>query len=808
VYIQDPSGNNVVGTLAPTSDASAFTFTASVPYAYSNTYKLYVTSGAKDASGNGLNTSGLPLLITTRAATHTVTLTSVGNGTVTSNAADLAKVTDGTDVIFTITPSTGHHLVDVKLDGTTQVVTGNSYILNNVIINHTVTVTFAINTYTLASSVIGENGTVITSNSTPSFGDSPSVSIIPATGYILDILTDNGVDVSGSVISNVYTISSISQNRTVVASFRKLNLVVTQPESGTGTVALSGTTIPVGTVYILYGGSQTFDIIPANGYVLSSITYNGAAVSPVPTLTSGKYVYSVTSVSTDSTLKVAFKLVKYFMTMTTDGNGSISSPYAQIDSATGKTFVNYNGSATFTVQSKPGFVLKTMMISGVPVATTLISQVKDAVTGKYQYTYSYILTGITTDITVDATFEAKYTISATSGTNGSISPSGTQDYLPGTSPAYTFTPASDQYQVASVLVDGIAVTPIASSYTFTNLAIDHTIAVTFGSKQFTVAAAPGTANGSILPLSTVVQFGGSVDVTITPLPGYYIKDILKKIITDPASGTASSVLEMTQLTVSGDRTLKLSDIRNNYEISAVFEKKTFIISTTPLATGGTITASTTTPEYNGSVIFTISPDSGYNLLDLTDNGASVKSRLVNNKYELNNITADHIVLATFTGVSSTITSSVNNAAFGSITPSGTTRVNYGASQKYQITATAGAVLDDLLVDGVSNKGQVDATGAYTFSNVTAAHTIVANFIAAGTVAYPDGDINDDKKTDIADALLALKMSVGIITPTAAEKLHGDVGPMNNLNKPVPDGKIDIDDVVVLLQRAVGNIPAW
>lgn len=66
---------------------------------------------------------------------------------------------------------------------------------------------------------------------------------------------------------------------------------------------------------------------------------------------------------------------------------------------------------------------------------------------------------------------------------------------------------------------------------------------------------------------------------------------------------------------------------------------------------------------------------------------------------------------------------------GSITPSGTITVNSGASQVYSITPAAGNVIQSVLVDGVS----VGAVPTYTFSNVTANHTITASFIPATKV---------------------------------------------------------------------------
>ncbi len=71
---------------------------------------------------------------------------------------------------------------------------------------------------------------------------------------------------------------------------------------------------------------------------------------------------------------------------------------------------------------------------------------------------------------------------------------------------------------------------------------------------------------------------------------------------------------------------------------------------------------------------------------------------------------------------------------------------------------------------------------------------------------PDGDFNLDGRVDIADALECLKVAVGRQTPTAAQLLHGDVGPLQG-GKPQPDGKIDISDAVVILEKVVG-ISTW
>ena len=70
----------------------------------------------------------------------------------------------------------------------------------------------------------------------------------------------------------------------------------------------------------------------------------------------------------------------------------------------------------------------------------------------------------------------------------------------------------------------------------------------------------------------------------------------------------------------------------------------------------------------------------------------------------------------------------------------------------------------------------------------------------------DGDINGDGTVDIKDALKALRVSAKLDAPASfGEMLHGDVAPMVRFES-IPDGKIDLDDVVVILNKALGLIP--
>jgi len=84
---------------------------------------------------------------------------------------------------------------------------------------------------------------------------------------------------------------------------------------------------------------------------------------------------------------------------------------------------------------------------------------------------------------------------------------------------------------------------------------------------------------------------------------------------------------------------------------------------------------------------------------------------------------------------------------GTISPSDAVVVNSGASQAFTITPNAGYAVDDVLVDGIS----VGAVSSHTFANVTADHTIHADFVEV------TGDLGDliDEALDAGEDTLVL-----------------------------------------------------
>lgn len=147
--------------------------------------------------------------------------------------------------------------------------------------------------------------------------------------------------------------------------------------------------------------------------------------------------------------------------------------------------------------------------------------------------------------------------------------------------------------------------------------------------------------------------------------------------------------------------------------------------TASAGSGGAISpAGATVVNENTNRAYTITPNTGYHVVGVTVDGVSQGAIT---SYTFTNVTANHTIAATFALNTYTITSSAG--ANGSISPTGATAVNHGSNQSYTITPNSGYAIAAVTVDGVSQ----GAVSSYTFSNVTAAHTISATFVASGYV---------------------------------------------------------------------------
>jgi hypothetical protein len=113
-----------------------------------------------------------------------------------------------------------------------------------------------------------------------------------------------------------------------------------------------------------------------------------------------------------------------------------------------------------------------------------------------------------------------HTITASCGPNGTVSPSGAVAVEDGADQTFTITPGSSS-QLVTLTVDGAPVA-LAPTYTFNNVATDHTIVATFtgSTTSSTFYFAEGSCRPNFDPYICIQNPGGSdASVTITYMKG-------------------------------------------------------------------------------------------------------------------------------------------------------------------------------------------------------------------------------------------------------------------------------------------------
>jgi hypothetical protein len=116
-----------------------------------------------------------------------------------------------------------------------------------------------------------------------------------------------------------------------------------------------------------------------------------------------------------------------------------------------------------------------------------------------------------------------YSITASAGTGGSISPSGATSVASGGSKAYTITPNTG-YKIADVKVDGASI-GAASTYTFSNITSGHTISAAFASAASLSTGNVTTGDGGSGTLKSGVTKSGYGITASLPVTASYVSGI-------------------------------------------------------------------------------------------------------------------------------------------------------------------------------------------------------------------------------------------------------------------------------------------
>lgn len=586
----------------------------------------------------------------------------------------------------------------------------------------------------------GANGTAIPyGNVTVASGSDYTIHILPNVGYHVASILVNGIQVMGEDLTNAnvfdYTLHNITAaNTTVYVNFTANNVVVSKYVNST---VPFGHFVPATPETVPYGGSTTLTFVADNHYHLSSLLVsdyeyagdntltNAVDVLPYATRTGNTYTYALNNIYHNKSVLANIRIDTVGLFYTVYGHGVIENTY--VTDATSPVpahfgrYVDYGSTVMATIVPAIGYHVESVTINGV----------------NYGAIEAYQFANITEDQNVVVVFAPNtYTVTTNGYGPGMVSPGATFVYDPANTYVFSATPITG-YRIASVLRNNVPLTIADPEATFTDtlnpILNDYHYEVAFNPMDYNVTATCG-ANGHITPIGvSAYHYNNQAVYTVTANQGYYISSV-------SVDGTTTVFTQADAMTIYTYTFNFTGANAVDHTISATFASYQYTVTvTTP--THGTITPGTTTYNYGQSPLFAITPDAGYGIVNVMVDGVNVGAVT---SYQFPALTADHTLSATFAQYQYVITATAGNG--GTISPVGATNMVSGGNQTYTITPATGYHITDVYVDGAS----VGAVGTYTFSNVTANHTIFAAFEANEytiTVTQPaNGVINPGTTT--------------------------------------------------------------
>ncbi len=335
---------------------------------------------------------------------------------------------------------------------------------------------------------------------------------------------------------------------------------------------------------------------------------------------------------------------------------------------------------------------------------------------------SAILLSACIDIEETRWLITSYTVTTQSGQGGNMSPaiSSVQHGL-----RARFTVLTEAgYRIDKV--SGCGGKLSGSVYITAPITAECNIVANFSLKSHTVAANRGNG-GAIVPTEQTVVHGNTASFTIVPDPGYEIKEVTG------CGGTLSFTTYTTTPVTSG------------CHITARFRRKHHEVNT-DADTGGTIDPQRQTVSHGEVARFTVTPDSGYEIEEVTGCDGS----LSNGTYTTGPVTTGCAVFASFRRKRYAVTTHAETG--GDIIPANIT-VEHGMAAEFRLRSDEGYHLSTVTgCDGsLSN-------GVYTTGPIVADCAVVATFNRNPpvTAAMPVLDFMPVKRfrfgwTDVADA---------------------------------------------------------
>ena len=447
-----------------------------VPESLQNSKDLRFAFVYTGKGGSNLSLDNVQLYAEERDNYVAVTAAAGEGGTITPAGQTLVK--KGTSKTFDIAPAQGYEIVNVNVDGT-DLGPISYYTFQRVGVDHTISATFqkaqqSGDTVTLTTTA-SDGGTVAPAGQTTYVsGQAVDVTFTPDQGYQLASVKVNGR--TASVTGNVLTLT-MDQSYAVSAVFEKIPDVPT----------------------VMFENdfeSVTGDSFPFHGWTLKGVNPNGYTWKQ-DTYSNWKYLGNDTKQAYISDDWHGGPQDEYLISPSVNLSGTrdgvlyfdyaygiygiknkVYNATVEVSTDGGQTWTPiWNFQDSYTGQETSGYAIAGSAEVKVPAQYAV-----DGVQFAFHYaspkdTAPLAIDNVKLMAVEDGPVAQKYTITATAGEGGSITPSGEVSVKEGASQIFAIA-AQEGYAIADVLVDGQSVGAV-DSYTFENVTANHTIAAVF-----------------------------------------------------------------------------------------------------------------------------------------------------------------------------------------------------------------------------------------------------------------------------------------------------------------------------------------
>ena len=347
-----------------------------------------------------------------------------------------------------------------------------------------------------------------------------------------------------------------------------------------------------------------------NAYTIDSLFINGIydSVASKNNITS----YTFNNIQSNKTIRVKYKIKTFLVSAANGENGSIT--------PIGDSVVLYGQRPIYIIQPTNTYVLDSLLVNGVKVDST----------------NSYTFDSVFSNRTIRAVFKIRtFTIFASAGFGGNITPAGIDTVPYGARPQYSIS-AQTGYVLDSLLVNGVKVDS-TNSYTFDSVFSNRTIRAVFKIRTFTITKSTNVG-GSITPAGIdTVPYGARPQYSISAQTGYVLDSLL-----------------VNNIKVDAINSYTFDSIKMNQTIRVVFKIQTFTIFASA-GFGGNITpAGNNIINYDSSQIFIINANDTFIIDSVFINGRlfynftnGTQAGITQISYRFNNVRGDSSLKVVF-----------------------------------------------------------------------------------------------------------------------------------------------------------------